>query len=114
MTDNPQDKFDEIVERVAKEETISNEDAKFLVAVIANLDKNARVSYEMAEVCIGASQDILVKTALTVMNRCGRTDEKKRKEVIKVCEQAFSNLVNIVRASGVAAMQEQEGDTDAE
>lgn len=109
MTDNPQNKFEEIVKEVTDgTETFNAEDVRFLISLVAGLDKGARISYEMAEVSLAAAQEAIVKTAMTVMAKCGRQDEKKRREVIKVCEQAFSNLVNVVRAHGLAVKSEGE------
>jgi hypothetical protein len=95
-----QERFAEIVERVAKKETLSSDDIEFLITLVSSFDVHLRVANEMLSAALGTTQEMLIATANDILRRVGRTDQKIRRKMAAVCEENFQALMNVVQLHG--------------
>lgn len=97
QVDETSAQFNAIVEKVKEKQTLTHEDAEFLVSVIAGFDINLRVAQEVMSVTLGTAQEMLTQTASAVLRKCGRTDRKIRRKVDDLCADNFEALLGIVK-----------------
>tara|TARA_R110000868_G_scaffold49425_1_gene159500 strand:- start:1308 stop:1661 length:354 start_codon:yes stop_codon:yes gene_type:complete len=77
-------------------EAISNDDARVLAGVIDSLDFAFRVQSTVNNVMVETIPAMVGSLGASVLSRAGRTDQKIKKSVQKICDEHVVSLMGMV------------------
>lgn len=107
MDDNIE-KFDSIVNRVAAGEGISQDDATFLLQIIAGLNINIQTSTNIVQLMAASITPFAELITRDILRRCGRDDSKTRTSAIKLVQGRVEEFWELIHHS----MTANNADTD--
>jgi hypothetical protein len=104
-TNEMTEKFNAIVAKVKEQQQLNQEEAEFLVSIIAGFDAQLSLAQDVMSVTLGTANELLAETAAAVLRKCGRTDQKIRRKIAALCDENFQTLLNVIRLYSHQAQQ---------
>jgi len=99
------EKFNALVAKVKEQQQLNQEEAEFLVSIIAGFDVQLKLAQDVMSVTLGTAKELLAETAGAVLRKCGRTDQKIRRKIAALCDENFQTLLNVIRLYSHEAQQ---------
>lgn len=87
-----QEQFDTIVKKVADGESITAAEATELIQTIAELEQRTNIAQQVVEFVLHGAEHVYADTAEKVVKQLNLRDHAKIKRVLKIGEQAATNL----------------------
>lgn len=91
-----QQRIEEIIKEVVDGHDIRNEDAKLLVESLQAIDAGFRIQSTLVDVFVRTIPDMANSLAGDVLRRAGRTDQKIKRSVGRMCDSHVESLLAIV------------------
>jgi hypothetical protein len=91
-----QQRIEEIIKEVVDGHDIRNEDAKLLVESLQALDAGFRIQSTLVDVFVRTIPDMANSLAGDALRRAGRTDQKIKRSVGRMCDSHVESLLAIV------------------
>jgi|LakMenEpi03Aug12_release.lakeMendotaPanAssembly.Ray.scaffolds.fasta_scaffold1000425_2 hypothetical protein len=92
-----EDKFTEIVNKVAAEEAVTTEEVTLLIQTIAELDQRGSMAEQIIAFALTAAETIYQDAANKIVQELQIRDKAKSKAIIKSAEKATSELMAVVQ-----------------
>lgn len=108
------EKFDSIVNKVTAGEGISQDDATFLLQIIAGLNVNIKTSTHIVQLMAASITPFAELIARDVLRRCGRNDSKTRMSVVKTISGRVEEFWELIHQSMAANSTDDNSDTNLE
>lgn len=105
------DIVNEVAAKVRDGEGLTNEEARQLVESYAALDIAMQAQVNLVNLVLHTVPELVFATAGAVTQRCGRTEEKVRRSVQKICEdhltKFYTMIAETVRSANEPAAEEE-------
>jgi hypothetical protein len=91
-----QKQVEQILAAINNGEDISNDDARVLAGVVDSLDFAFRVQSTVNNVMAETIPAMAISLGASVLSRAGRTDQKIKRSVEKICDEHITSLMGMV------------------
>ena len=103
--ENSEERFADILSQLKEGKDLSNDDGLFLVELVRGLDHSYSIVNSVLST-LGRELDRMAQgLAFSVLSRAGRTDQKIKKSVLKICDQYTGTLWYNAREEAAAVAQ---------
>jgi hypothetical protein len=106
VEDAETERFRVILEDIKEGRDLRNEEAVFLAQIIGTIDGNLTVAASLLESLSAYIPQVFAAYGNDVARRCGRTDAKLRKAVLKIGEKHAAALWEQVRLQALSLSQQ--------
>lgn len=106
QVDGLEQRFQVITEKLVGKEPLTNEEGMDLLRIIAGLNANNSLTNEIMLNIQDNVPKLLGSVADAVMRRVGRTDQKLRKSVGKICDNQLEIFWDMIRMHAVTTAAE--------